>query len=167
MRKGDSERLPGFPHGQTVAAPRLQWCEYGYGSASKSRGPRAMGDSCESGRLTFSSEKCVSLARVSEAFASTLPDCREAYRRKRPGYVIANEPPTSHLSRWWAKPSLAGGRPAPGLPRAWGDCGNLSPRMPSCGINRWLTLGEPQTFKVGCSLGGERPALAVSRETFF
>jgi len=170
VRKGDSQRLPGFPHGQTVTAPRLKWSEYAYASGSKGRGSHAMGDSCESARPIFSPDKSVCSARVGGAFASTSPDCQEASRRKRPGYVIVNESPRSHLSRWWAKPSLAGGRPASvrlgtaGVPdsqrRGQGlgdDCGNPSARMPSAGSvpgRRWARASDLQIRLFSWGVGG-------------
>ena len=174
VRSGDSARLPAIWQMQANTIPRLQWCEYAYGSGSKSRESRAMGDSCESGRPTFSLDKCVRPARVGGVVANTKPDCQEASKRKRPKYVIVNESPASHLSRWWATsyPWREDGQPAgawAGQCRsAWGrlapdsqrrspgpgnDCSNPSSPHAFCGISPWPTLGEPQTFKTGYSLG--------------
>ena len=172
VRSGVSARSPGFPHGQTVAAPRLWCCEYAYGSGSESRGSRAMGDSYESGRPTFSPGKCVCSARVGGLLASAKPDSQEASRRKRPEYVIVNESPQVPLvplgtagagppgDGWRRTPS--GGAPGPG-----DDCGNPSARMASAGsisVRHWASL---RPSKPAILLGGERPVLGVSRETFF
>jgi len=78
VRSGDSARLPGIWQVQANATPRLRYCEYAYGSGSKCRGFRAMGDSRESGRPTFSLDKCVRPARVGVVVASAKPDSQEA-----------------------------------------------------------------------------------------
>ena len=164
---------------QANTIPRLQWCEYAYGSGSKSRESRAMGDSCESGRPTFSLDKCVRPARVGGVVASTKPDSQEASKRKRPKYVIVNESPHVPLvPLGTASPPVLGrasaGPPGDGWCRTpsggtqgWGRLRRyLSPHA-FCGISPWPMWASLRPSNPSILLGGKRPVFGVSRETFF
>jgi hypothetical protein len=91
VRSGDSARSPGIWQVQANAVPRLRYCEHACGSGSESRGSRAMRDSYESGRPTFSPDKSVCSARVGGVAASTKPDSQEASKRRPDEYVTVEE----------------------------------------------------------------------------
>ena len=177
--KGDSERLPGFPHGQTLAAPRLQWCEYGYGSASKFEDPTRWGILANPAAQPFRRRSVYPWRELAGRLRTPHLIVRKHPEENGPGMSLRMSPPRptcpvggpSHP--WWedGQHRSAWGRLAPDSQRRGqglgDDCGNLSARMPSAGSipgRRWASL---RPSKPAILLGGGRHVLGVPRETFF
>lgn len=141
---------------QANAIPQLQWCEYAYGSGYKGRESRAMGDSCESGRPTFSLDKCVRPARVGGVVANTKPDSQEASKKKRPKYAIVNKSPHVPLVPLGKASPLVLGRASAGPP---GDGWCRTPSGGTQGLGATAAIPLPASLPAA-SIAGRRWARA-------